>query len=101
MCKDQVVWLRGFCLWYHFLYILLYNYPCNVGGWSTTLFHPTIIPSTSIVSYIYPLVIVRSDIRRSYGTSHTTVISSIKNEAHNLNPTVASAAPRDDPFLRP
>ena len=32
----------------------------------------------------------------SYGTSDTTVISSIKTEAHNLNAIDASAASRDD-----
>ena len=32
----------------------------------------------------------------SYGTSDTIVISSIKTEAHNLNSTIASVAPRDD-----
>ena len=31
----------------------------------------------------------------SYGTSDTTVISSTKTEAHNLNTTNASAAQRD------
>ena len=43
------------------------------------------------------LVIVRSDIRMSYGTSDSTVISSSKPEAHNLHSTNASAAPRDGP----
>ena len=32
----------------------------------------------------------------SYGTSDSTVISSPNPEAHNLNTTIASAAPRDD-----
>ena len=32
----------------------------------------------------------------SYGTSDTTVISSTKTEAHNLNTTIDSAASRDD-----
>ena len=32
----------------------------------------------------------------SYGTSDSTVISSPKPEAHNLNTTDASVAPRDD-----
>ena len=31
----------------------------------------------------------------SHGTSDTIVISSIKTEAHNLNSTIASVAPRD------
>ena len=79
-----------------FLCIFLYNHTCNVTGWSTTLFHPTIIPSTSIVSYIYLLVIVRSDIGMSVGTSDTTVNSFSKTEVHNLNAIDASAASRDD-----
>ena len=33
----------------------------------------------------------------SYGTPDTIVVSSIKTEARNLNSTIASAAPRDDP----
>ena len=74
-----------------FLCIFLYNHTCNVTGWSTTLFHPTIIPSTSIVSYIYLLVIVRSDIGMSVGTSDTTVNSFSKTEVHNLNTTNASS----------
>ena len=35
-------------------------------------------------------------IRMSVGTSDSTVISPITTEAHNLNTTNASAAPRDD-----
>ena len=31
----------------------------------------------------------------SYGTSDTTVVSSIKTKAHNLNATITSAAQRD------
>ena len=73
------------------LYILL----CNVEWWGTILFHTYIIPSTSIVSYIFLLVITRSTIRMSVGTSDSTVISSITTEAHNPNTTNASAAPRD------
>ena len=69
---------------------------CKVERGSTTLFHTYIIPSTSIVSYIYLLVIERSNTRMSYGTSDTTVISSTKTEARNLNAIDASAAQRDD-----
>ena len=79
-----------------FLYILLYTLLCTVEGWSTTLFHLDIIPSTSIVSYIFLLVITRSTVKMSYGTSDTTVISPVTTEAHNLNTTDASAAQRDD-----
>ena len=79
-----------------FLYILLYTSLCNVEGWSTTLFHTYMIPSTSIVSYIYLPVIQRSAIRMSVGTFDTTVISSTKTEARNLNAIDASAAQRDD-----
>ena len=50
----------------------------------------------SIVSYIYLLDTVISDIGMSYGTSDTTVISSTKTEARNLNTTIASAAQRGD-----
>ena len=78
------------------LCILLYILLCNVEGLSTTLFHSYIIPSTSIVSYIYLLVIERSDTRMSVGTSDTTVISSTKTEARNLNAIDASTAQRDD-----
>ena len=46
----------------------------------------------SIVSYIYLLVIVIPDIRMSYDTFDTTVISSTKTEAHNLDTINASAA---------
>ena len=51
-----------------------------------------------VVSYIYLLIIERSCIGISYGTSDTIVISSTKTEAHNLNTTIASAAPWDDSF---
>ena len=51
------------------------------------------------MSYIYLLVVVRFDIRRSYGTSDTTVISSTKTEARNLNAIDASAAQRDGSSL--
>ena len=50
----------------------------------------------SIVCCIFLSVIVRSCIRMSVGTSDTTVISSTKTEAHNLNTTDTSAAQRDD-----
>ena len=74
------------------LYILLYTLLCTVEGWGTTLFHLDIIPSTSIVSYIFLLVITRSTIRMSVGTSDSTVISPTKTEARNLNTINASAA---------
>ena len=53
------------------------------------------------MSYIYLLVILRSDIRKSYGTSDTTVISSTKTEARNLNAIDASAAQRDGSYPVP
>ena len=64
---------------------------------STSLFHLDIIPSTSIiVSYIFSVSYYTDpDIRISYGTSDSTVISSTETEAHNLNTTIASAAQRD------
>ena len=48
---------------------------------------------------LVPLVISRSDIRRSVGTSDATVISSTKTEAHNLGSTNASAVQRDGSFF--
>ena len=77
-------------------YVLLYILPCNVEGWSTTLFHPRIIPST-VLCVISPLLVVtRSVIKTSVDISDSTVISPITTEAHNLNITDASTALRDD-----
>ena len=58
--------------------------------------HSVIIPSTVLWVISVLLVITRSYIRMSVGTSDSTVISPIKTGAHNLNATNASAAPRDD-----
>ena len=58
--------------------------------------HSVIIPSTVLRVISVLLVITRSYIRMSVGTSDSTVISPIKTGAHNLNATNASAAPRDD-----
>ena len=72
------------------------RYLSKAGGWSTTLFHLDIIPSTVLRVISVLLVITRSYIRMSYGTSDSTVISPITTEAHNLNTVNASAASRDD-----
>ena len=74
-----------------FLCIFLYNHICNVTGWSITLFHPNITPSSVLCVIFVLLVIVRSDIRMSVGTSDTTVNSFSKTGAHNLNTTNASS----------
>ena len=71
---------------------------CNVEGWSTTLFHPLILPSTVLLCVMFVLlVIIISDIRMSHGTSGSTVITSTKTEAHNLNATHTSAVTREGP----
>ena len=65
------------------------------GKWNTTLFHTNIILSIVLLCVIsVMLVFTRSDVRMSYGTSDTTVISPLKAEAHNLNITIASIGSR-------
>ena len=50
-----------------------------------------------IVSYIFSVSYYTDpDIRMSYGTFDSTVISPITTEAHDLNTVNASAAQRDD-----
>ena len=50
------------------------------------------MPSTVLCVISVLLVIERSDIKMSYGTSDSTVISTTKSEAHNLTTANASAA---------
>ena len=67
------------------------------GKWNTTLFHTNIILSIVLLCVIsVMLVFTRSDVRMSVGASDSTVISSTKTEAHNLNAINTSAATSDD-----
>ena len=74
-----------------------YIFLCNVKGRGTGISLPHRNTLNRTLRYVLSAIIARPYIRMPIGTSDTTVISSIKPRAHNLNPTSASAPLRDGP----
>ena len=63
------------------------------GGGALAYSYREILPSTVLCVVFVLLVITRSHIRMSVGTSDVTAMSSVKTGAHNFNTTNVSAPP--------